>query len=56
MAGYGNGYCGYIPDRAAFARGGYEALSAPSEPGSGERLVDAAADLLSELKAEVAGA
>lgn len=56
VAGYGNGYCGYIPDRAAFARGGYEALSAPSEPGSGERLVDAAADLLSELKAEVAGA
>lgn len=55
VAGYGNGYCGYIPDREAFARGGYEALSAPSEPGSGERLVEVALELLSELKAEVTG-
>lgn len=53
VAGYGNGYCGYLPDREAFARGGYEALSARSEPGSGERLVEVALELLNELHAEV---
>ena len=56
VAGYGNGYCGYLPDREAFARGGYEALSAHSEPGSGERLVEVAVELLNELHAEVRGA
>lgn len=55
VAGYGNGYCGYLPDRDAFNRGGYEALSAPSAPGSGERLVEVALELLDELHAEVTG-
>lgn len=53
VAGYANGYCGYLPDRAAFGRGGYEALSALAEPGSGEQLVEVALALLTQLKAEV---
>jgi neutral ceramidase len=54
VVGYANGYCGYMPDEASFARGGYEASSAFTAPGSGERLVETALTLLGELKAEVA--
>lgn len=54
VVGYANGYSGYMPDRAAFARGGYESSSAFTAPGSGERLVETALALLSELRAEVA--
>lgn len=53
VVGYANGYCGYLPDEAAFARGGYESSSAFTAPGSGERLVETALELLAQLGAEV---
>lgn len=43
---------GYIPDRRSFAEGNYEPESARCAPGSGERLVDAAVNLLQELHKE----
>jgi neutral ceramidase len=42
---------GYIPDRRSYAEGNYEPESARCAPGSGEKLVDAAANLLTELSA-----
>jgi hypothetical protein len=53
VVAYTNGYAGYLPDLAAFERGGYEASSAFTAPGSGEQLVAVALELLAELKAEV---
>jgi hypothetical protein len=44
-----NGNWGYIPDRRSYAEKAYEAESARVEPGSGEKLVDAAAGILAEL-------
>jgi neutral ceramidase len=44
-----NGNEGYIPDRRSYAEKAYEAESARVEPGSGEKLVDAAAAILTEL-------
>lgn len=46
-----NGNEGYIPDRRSYAEKAYEAESARVEPGSGEKLVDAAATLLAEMHA-----
>ncbi len=46
-----NGNEGYIPDRRSYAERAYEAESARVEPGSGEKLVDAAAVILAELHA-----
>ena len=46
-----NGNEGYIPDRRSYAERAYEAESARVEPGSGEKLVEAAASLLAELHA-----
>jgi hypothetical protein len=43
-----NGNWGYLPDRRSYAEGNYEAESSRVEPGSGEKLVDAAVDLLKE--------
>jgi neutral ceramidase len=43
---------GYVPDRRSFLEGNYEPESARCAPGSGERLVEAAVRLLSELHAE----
>jgi hypothetical protein len=40
---------GYIPDRRSYAEGNYEPESARCAAGSGERLVEAAAKLLTEL-------
>lgn len=40
---------GYIPDRRSYAEGNYEPESARCAPGSGERLVEAACDLLTRL-------
>lgn len=48
-----NDYVGYIPDRASFDRGGYQVwtgLHSFLERGTGEAIVDAAADLLDEVK------
>ena len=44
-----NGSISYVPNRKAFSEGGYEVTSARFAPGGGERLVDAAIDLLIEL-------
>jgi hypothetical protein len=41
---------GYVPDRRSYAEGNYEPESARCAPGSGERLVEAAVKLLSELR------
>lgn len=46
-----NGNWGYIPDRRSYAEKAYEAESSRVEPGSGEKLVDAAAAILTELHA-----
>jgi hypothetical protein len=44
-----NGAVGYLPTIQAFAEGNYEPTNARTAPGSGERLVKAALDLLFEL-------
>jgi hypothetical protein len=44
-----NGNWGYLPDRRSYTEGAYEAESSRVEPGSGEKLIDAAADLLKDL-------
>jgi hypothetical protein len=41
---------GYVPDRRSYAEGNYEPESARCAAGSGERLVDAAVKLLTELR------
>lgn len=46
-----NGNWGYIPDRRSYVEGAYEAESARVEPGSGEKLIAAAAQMLAELHA-----
>ncbi|RPI26003.1 MAG: hypothetical protein EHM61_12875 [Acidobacteria bacterium] len=43
-----NGAFGYFPNLKAFAEGNYEPVSARTEPGSGERLVETATRLLVE--------
>jgi hypothetical protein len=55
VAELANGSIGYVPSRRAYAQGNYEVVSARCAPGSGERLVDAAVKLLTELHAEKAG-
>ncbi len=47
-----NGNWGYLPDRRSYAEKAYEAESSRVEPGSGEKLVEAAAAILTELHAE----
>ena len=49
IAELANGSIGYIPSRRAYAQGNYEVVSARCAEGSGERLVDAAVKLLTEL-------
>jgi neutral ceramidase len=49
VLGYSGGYIGYVPDRQAYASGGYEALVSWLEPTAADLLVDAAAGLLAEL-------
>ena len=45
-----NDLLGYIPTRKAFAEGSYETINSRVQPGSGERLVEAAIGLLEELE------
>ena len=40
ILGYTNGYIGYLPDRAAYEAGLYEALASPYAAGAGEQLVE----------------
>lgn len=49
VLGYANGYPGYLPDRAAYAATGYEVLAAAAAPGSGERLAQTAAALITDI-------
>lgn len=46
IAGYSNGYIGYIPSRKAYEQGGYEVLSSPLAPGFGEYLAAAVVNAL----------
>lgn len=50
VLGLANEAIGYVPTRRAFEEGGYEPTSSRLQPGEGERLVDAALDLLATLK------
>ena len=50
IAELANGSIGYIPNREAYPQGNYEVVSARGEAGSGEKLVDAALNLLRNLK------
>lgn len=50
IAGYSNGYIGYIPDMPAYEQGGYETLASPVERGFGEQLAESAARRLRGLK------
>ena len=52
VLGYANGYVGYLADEAAYATGTYEALASPFAAGTGERVAEAAADLLATLRRE----
>jgi neutral ceramidase len=52
IAELANENIGYVPDRRSFAEGNYEPESARCAPGSGEKLMDAAADLLLALYRE----
>ncbi|MEZ5361903.1 MAG: neutral/alkaline non-lysosomal ceramidase N-terminal domain-containing protein [Bryobacterales bacterium] len=45
-----NGLIGYIPNREAYPQGAYEVISTRVAAGSGEKLVDAAVDLLIEQR------
>jgi hypothetical protein len=45
-----NGAIGYVPNRRAYPEGSYEADATRCAPGSGERLVETATDLLIKLK------
>ncbi len=54
VAELANDWIGYLPDRKAFELGGYQTwtgLHSLAEPGTGERMVDAAIELLEELHA-----
>jgi len=51
IAELANGSIGYVPNREAYPQGNYEVVSARGEAGSGERLVEAALQLLRELRA-----
>jgi neutral ceramidase len=55
VAELANGSIGYIPSRRAYTQGNYEVVSARCAPGSGERLVDAAVKLLTDLHVEKTG-
>ena len=55
VAELANGSIGYIPCSRAYRQGNYEVVSARCARGSGERLVEAALDLLNECYAERAG-
>ncbi|NOZ22351.1 MAG: GNAT family N-acetyltransferase [Planctomycetes bacterium] len=58
VIGLSNGYIGYIPDREGMELGGYQCWTGFHSlvaPGTGERIVDEAVDMLDELHAEVYG-
>jgi neutral/alkaline ceramidase-like enzyme len=46
-----NGSIGYVPNREAYPQGNYEVVSARGEAGTGEKLVETALRLLTEVRA-----
>ena len=50
IAELANGSIGYVPNREAYPQGNYEVVSARGEAGSGEKLVEVALRLLTEVK------
>ena len=50
IAELSNGSVGYVPNREAYPQGNYEIVSARSEAGSGEKIVEVALKLLGEVK------
>jgi len=46
IAGYANGYCGYVPPAEEFPEGGYEVGMARFETGAEAKIVDSAVDLV----------
>jgi neutral ceramidase len=48
LLGYSNGYIGYLPTSDAYTHLDYEVLMSPFAPGSGERVRDAAIQLLNQ--------
>lgn len=50
VAGYANEATGYLPTRAEFGRGGYEAGCAEYAPGTAEAVTAAAGELVAELE------
>ena len=50
VLGYANGYVGYLPDRAAYENGTYEALASPFAAGAGEHVAQVASDLLERTR------
>ncbi len=50
ISGYGNGYVGYIADRAAYESLTYEAMASPFAPGAGLMVTTSAERLLSTLR------
>lgn len=51
VLGYANGYVGYLPDRAAYANGTYEALASPFGADAGERVARVSCDLVRRTRA-----
>lgn len=49
IVGYANGYAGYIPDRAAYAAGTYEALASPFGEDVGDVVVEGAIRALRQI-------
>jgi hypothetical protein len=49
VVGYAGGHVGYVPDREAYATGGYEALVTWLEPNAADMLVETAAAVLADL-------
>lgn len=50
IAELSNGSIGYIPNKEAYPQGNYEIVSARAEAGCGEKLIETALKLLSEVK------
>lgn len=51
LIGLANGYVGYLPTADAFRQGGYEPRVASCDPGSEQRILDAASELDRQLSA-----
>jgi neutral ceramidase len=55
LVGVANGYIGYLPDRASYAAGGYEVVSAKVDETAGDRLIAGVLDIERRLFADHEG-